>query len=110
MKAESVCRLVLPGVHTGLIFLGSIVHTACPKPLGKGIFCTPQKVSLYSQVLLLPIGVPPMAAPAMLHLQSHDREVWRALTTTDVGNVTQARGSASRISISRRCAVDFVVD
>ena len=37
IKAEEVCRLVLPGVCTGLGVQEEIVCIACPKPWGKGI-------------------------------------------------------------------------
>ena len=47
----------------------------------------------YSQLLLLPMGVPPMLAPACSTQRlSQDCEVWRVLTTTQVGNVTQGHG------------------
>ena len=42
---------------------------------------------------LLPLGVPRTVAPAMLHTESQDRGVRRALiTTSDVGSIAQGPG------------------
>ena len=50
-------------------------------------------LSRYSQLLLLPVGVPPMPAPARsTQSLSQGCGVWRVLTTTDKGNVTQGQG------------------
>ena len=44
-------------------------------------------------MLHLPLGVCPMRSPACLTCShSHESEVWRVLTTTDVENVTQGQG------------------
>ena len=40
----------------------------------------------------LPLGVPPVQPPCSIQRLSQDSEVWMALTTTDVGNVTQDQG------------------
>ena len=51
----------------------------------------------YSQLLLLPLGVPPMPVPACSTQKSfQDREVWRVLTTTGVGNVTPSSISSAQ--------------
>ena len=47
------------------------------------------QLSLFSQIMLLPPGVPPM--PALACFKSSYSEVWRVLTTTNVGNVTQGQ-------------------
>ena len=49
------------------------------------------QLSHYSQVLLLPLGVPPTLARPTQSL-SQSCGVWRVLTTTDVGNLTQGQG------------------
>ena len=50
-------------------------------------------------MLLLPLSIPPTPAPAMLQIPSFPRHfgVWRLLTTTDVGHVTQGRGGGWRL-------------
>ena len=52
-----------------------------------------EQLSLCSQVLLLPLGIPPMPAPARTTQSlTQDSEIWTALTTADVGNVIQGQG------------------
>ena len=36
IKAVYVCRVVLPGVHTGLSFHEDLVHIAFPQTVGSG--------------------------------------------------------------------------
>ena len=51
------------------------------------------QLSHSSQVLLLPVGAPPMLVPACYAQSlSQDGEIWRVLTTTDVGSVKQGQG------------------
>ena len=89
LPAEQVCRLVLSDVCIGWDFQEETRCTARPQVFW---VC----VCLCSQVLLLPLGVSPMPAPArFLRSFPQDREVWRVLTTTSyVGNVTQGHGVA----------------
>ena len=66
---------------------------ACPEQLGKINFTRVGHFSCYSQTLMLPLGVPPMLALACSTQNlSQDRQVWRVLTATDVGNVTPGQG------------------
>ena len=60
-------------------------------------------LSLYSQVLLLPLGIPPMSALAGFRFsRSHDSEAWRVLTTTaDVGTVSQGQGALDHHSVTQ---------
>ena len=60
---------------------------------GNGFYCVKVgHLSRYSHVLLLPIGVPPMLAPAYsTQSVAQDNEVWRVLTTTDVGNLIHSQ-------------------
>ena len=52
-------------------------------------------LSLISEVLLLPLGIPPTPAPACsTRSLSQDSGVWRVLTTADVGNATQGQGQS----------------
>ena len=61
---------VFLGVHTDLSFQEESVCIACPKPLRNGENYGVGQLSLCSQVRLLPLGVSPMPALAMLHIQS----------------------------------------
>ena len=54
-----------------------------------------------SQMLLLPLGVPPTPAPVCFtHSHSHDSEIRRVFTTSDVGNVTQGPGGSRSPSVT----------
>ena len=59
-------------------------------------------VSLCSQVLHLPLGVPPTAVPAVLHTKSYPRtrSLEGATATSDVGNVTQSPGGPGSVERS----------
>ena len=61
IKAEHLCRLVLPDVRTGLSFQEEIFTLLVPSRWGNFFFkVRVGESSLCSQVLLLPLGVPPM--------------------------------------------------
>ena len=101
IKAERVCRLVLPGELTCSLRIGGLV--APPVGLrmkgagsqkvrsvgslldnlraGEKLVFNCMRVgqlSHYSQVLLLPLGVLPLGGACMLHMRSsQDSEVWR---------------------------------
>ena len=49
-------------------------------------------MSLCSQVLLLPLGVPMPLLACFTPKYFQDSQIWRVLTTTDVGNGTQGQG------------------
>ena len=78
---------MLPRVRTGFQEDGAC--SAYPQLMGKSSFggCT----GCPSAHKFLPLGVSPMLAQKCFTF-SHSHEVWRVLTTTDVGNVTQGQG------------------
>ena len=74
-----------------------------PQQLGKNhlYYVRVGRVSLCSQVLLLPLGVPPMAALASsTQNPSQDSGIWRVLTITNMGNVTQGQGNLGEGGLS----------
>ena len=90
-------QVSLPVVTSGCASLSfelriNCVHYLLQTPT-KSIFTRRECHScpLCSQMLLLPLGVPPMPVPACLTC-CHDTEVCRVLTTTDVRNVSQGQG------------------
>ena len=61
-EAASVCRLVLPGVRTGLTAQEEEVYMGCPRGPGKVFLAGESGTSICSQVMLLPPGAHANAA------------------------------------------------
>ena len=98
IKAEGVCRLVLPGVPTcaPLKQEGSKnfeMWAACwdtSRPKNYYFYCVRVgQCCRYLQMLLLPLGIPPIPLPACSTQNWSHSELWRVLATTNMGNVTQ---------------------
>ena len=76
IKAEGVCLLVLPGGTYLFTFLRRESSTWLTPTAGENYFHWVRvgQLSLCSQVLLLPLGVPPTPVPAMLSTKSFIRQ------------------------------------
>ena len=75
-QGPSTCRLVLLAAHAGLSIDEEIVSIACPQTVGSRIvrYVRAGQSSLCTQVPLLPRGVPPAPAPAVLHTKPLPRQ------------------------------------
>ena len=90
-----MCLLVLPGVHidTGLGFQEDIVYIACSQMREKAVLVGESGTVIPLLTSALHLGVPPSQAPVHFTFShSHDSEVWRVLTTADIGKVPHGQG------------------
>ena len=105
-KGAASVKVGLPGVRTSLGSFWNKLCTLLPhRRCGNVWWVRVRQLSHCSQMLLLPLGILPLPAPACVTFsQSQDHEIWRVLfLTRDVGNARQ--GQESRISRRYRSVV-----
>ena len=92
-KAQEMCRLVLPGVRTGLGCREEMVYVVYPQTVGNGNCsrewgCCPSA----HKCCFSPLASLARRGPqCFTRVRSRDREAWKVLRTTDVGHVMQGQ-------------------